>query len=70
MIKRQFDVLYEEGAQSARVMAICLHPFLIGVPHRIRALDSALQYIGSHAGVWKATGQEIVDAYRQSGATF
>ena len=70
MIKRQFDVLYEECAQSALVMAICLHPFLIGVPHRIRALDSALQYIGSHAGVWKATGQEIVDAYRQSGATF
>ena len=70
MIKRQFDVLYEEGAQSGRVMAICLHPFLIGVPHRIRALDSALQYIGSHAGVWKATGQEIVDAYLKSGATF
>ncbi len=70
MIKRQFDVLYEEGAQSARVMAICLHPFLIGVPHRIRALDSALQYIGSHAGVWKATGQEIVDGYLKSGATF
>ena len=36
MIKRQFDVLYREGAQSGRVMAICLHPFMIGVPHRIR----------------------------------
>jgi hypothetical protein len=35
MIRRQFDTLYAEGAQSGRVMAICLHPYLIGVPHRI-----------------------------------
>jgi len=42
MIRRQFDTLYREGAQSGRAMAICLHPFIIGVPHRIGALDSAL----------------------------
>ena len=70
MIKRQFDVLYAEGEQSARVMAICLHPFIIGVPHRIGGLDRALEYICSHAGVWKATGEEIVKAYLESGATF
>src|SRR5215471_20336674 len=28
MIRRQFDTLYAEGAQSGRVMAICLHPYL------------------------------------------
>ena len=44
-IKRQFDTLYAEGAQSGRVMAICLHPYLIGVPHRIKGLDDALSYI-------------------------
>lgn len=70
MIKRQFDVLYQEGAQSGRVMAICLHPFMIGVPHRIGSLDRALQYIRSHDGVWFATGEEIVRHYLQSGATF
>ena len=69
-IRRQFDVLYEEGAESGRVMAICLHPFLTGVPHRIRALDSALDYICSHDKVWKATGSEIIDHYLNSGATF
>lgn len=26
----QFDGLYEDGAKSGRVMAICLHPFLTG----------------------------------------
>jgi peptidoglycan/xylan/chitin deacetylase (PgdA/CDA1 family) len=70
MIKRQFDTLYAEGEQSARVMAICLHPFIIGVAHRIGGLDSALKYICSHAGVWKATGEEICKAYLESGATF
>lgn len=69
-IRRQFDVLYEEGAESGRVMAICLHPFLTGVPHRIRALDSALDYICGHDKVWKATGSEIMDHYLKSGATF
>jgi allantoinase len=63
MIRRQFDVLYREGAQSGRVMAIALHPYITGVPHRIDALDSALRYIASHDGVWLATGGEIIDHY-------
>ncbi len=59
-----FDVLYEEGETNGRVMAIALHPFLTGVPHRIRYLDRALDYIVSHGKVWFATGSEIIDAYR------
>jgi peptidoglycan/xylan/chitin deacetylase (PgdA/CDA1 family) len=69
-IKRQFDTLYAEGARSGRVMAICLHPYLIGVPHRIQGLDEALSYIAAHDGVWFTTGSEIVEAWKQSGATF
>jgi len=69
-IKHQFDTLYAEGARSARVMAICLHPYLIGVPHRIQGLDEAISYIAAHDGVWFATGSEIVEAWKQSGATF
>lgn len=70
LIRRQFDVLYEEGAASGRVMAICLHPFITGVPHRIRGIESALKYIASHDRVWFATGSEIVDHYLQAGTTF
>ena len=70
MIRRQFDQLYREGAESGRVMAIALHPFVIGVPHRIWVLESALDYILKHDGVWFATGEEIVDHYLKSGATF
>jgi peptidoglycan/xylan/chitin deacetylase (PgdA/CDA1 family) len=63
MIRRQFDVLYDEGKDSGRVMAICLHPYIIGVPHRIRALDAALSYITGHECVWRATGEEIIEHY-------
>ena len=45
-------------------MAIAIHPFVSGVPHWIGALDSALEYVCSHAGVWRATGGEIVAALR------
>jgi len=56
-------VLYKEGAKSGRVMAIALHPYLIGVLHRIGALDAALRYICKHKKVWKATGSEIATHY-------
>lgn len=63
---RQFDTLYREGAATGKVMAIAVHPFLTGQPHRIGALDRALAYICSHPGVWKATGWEIVQHYQKS----
>jgi peptidoglycan/xylan/chitin deacetylase (PgdA/CDA1 family) len=63
MIRDSFDVLYREGAESARVMCLSLHPFIIGQSHRIGVLDRALDYIRSHEGVWCATGSEIMEAY-------
>jgi allantoinase len=68
MLRRQFDTLYREGATSGRVMAIAVHPFVTGQPHRIGALDAALEYICSHAGVWRATGSEIVEHFLKSAA--
>ncbi|MDE3100922.1 MAG: polysaccharide deacetylase family protein [Chloroflexota bacterium] len=65
-IRRQFDVLYAESATSGRVMAIALHPYLSGYPHRIGAIDDALGYVRSHDGVWLATGREIADAFREA----
>ena len=34
--KDQFDTLYAEGAESARVMAVSTHPYITGVPYRIK----------------------------------
>jgi hypothetical protein len=46
-------------------MAIALHPYLTGVPHRIDAFEAALHYISGHDRVWKATGTEIARHYRE-----
>lgn len=63
MIKRQFDQLYAEGAESGTVMCIPLHPYLVGQPHRIDAFADALAYIAGHEGVWQTTGREIAHHY-------
>ena len=66
MICDQFDVLYEDGAKTGRVMAICLHPFLIGHPHRSKYFAKALAHITSRQEVWVTTGSEIADWYKQN----
>jgi allantoinase len=63
--KDHFDSLYEEARQkdTGFVMCLALHPFCIGQPYRIKYLEDMLAHIISHAGVWSATGSEIVAAY-------
>ncbi len=51
MICDQFDVLYEDGGTTGRVMSICLHPFIIGHPHRSKYLARALAHITSRQGL-------------------
>jgi allantoinase len=63
ILKAQFDQLYEEGAENGMVMCVPLHPFLIGQPHRIGALDEVLAHVTSHDGVWLCTGREIAAWY-------
>jgi peptidoglycan/xylan/chitin deacetylase (PgdA/CDA1 family) len=65
MICDQFDVLYEDGAKTGRVMSICLHPFIIGHPHRAKYFAQALAHITSRQEVWLATGGEIIDWYKK-----
>ncbi|TAK81226.1 MAG: polysaccharide deacetylase [Betaproteobacteria bacterium] len=61
----QFDVLHEESqSQGGRILSISLHPWVIGQPYRIGALESALAHIMRHPGVWPATGAEILDAWK------
>jgi len=65
MIIDQFDVLYEEGATNARIMPICLHNFLVGVPFRAKHLKRAFEHIAKHEDVWLTTGDEVNDWYRE-----
>ncbi|MHA6626315.1 polysaccharide deacetylase family protein [Pseudonocardia sichuanensis] len=63
-VRDQLDQLYEDSAESGRVMALCVHPFSVSQPFRHRYFDQALEYIAGHEGVWLATSDEILDAYR------
>lgn len=60
----QFDRLYLDGASAPRVMAISIHPYLTGVPHRIKYLEALYDYVLGHDGVVMWTGAQILDWYR------
>ena len=66
--KDQFDQLHREGEESVRVMAISVHPYITGVPHRIRYFDELLQYIIDKGGAAFMTGEEIARWYREQRA--
>ena len=59
----QFDRLYAEGEKSARVMAISVHPYITGVPHRIGYLERLYEYLRQRPGVLMWTGEQILDWY-------
>jgi allantoinase len=59
----QFDQLYADSTDSARVMALVVHPYIMGVPHRLRYFREALAYIHAHADVLFTTGAQIHDCY-------
>ncbi len=61
--KDQFDRLYEESAQSMRVMALAMHPYLSGVPHRIGYVEALYRHM-QKPGVVFWTGEKIHDWYR------
>lgn len=62
----QFDRLYAEGAENARVMAISIHPYITGVPHRIGYLEELLDYVGGQDGTLWMTASQIGDWYRSA----
>ena len=60
----QFDRLHAEGADNARVMAISIHPYVTGVPHRIGYLERLLDHVAGTEGVVWMTASQIGDWYR------
>jgi peptidoglycan/xylan/chitin deacetylase (PgdA/CDA1 family) len=59
----QFDQLYRDAAKSARVMALVIHPYIMGAPHRLKYFRNALTHIQKHPGVLFWTGEQILDWY-------
>ncbi len=61
-----FDRLYREGKERAKVMAIAIHPYISGQPHRIKYLEAVYDHIARHAGVVHWQGREILEWYLAS----
>ena len=54
-----FDQLYDEGAETPKLMNVGLHCRIVGRPGRARALARFLDHVASVPGVWVATREEI-----------
>ena len=65
----QFDQLYEDSAASARVMALVLHPYIVGVPHRAPYVRKILEKIAASDDVAVMTGSAILDWYQSQRST-
>jgi hypothetical protein len=65
-VVEQADWLRHEAEEhGGRTMSVVLHPWIAGVPHRIRAIERALAGVVER-GAWSATGGEIVRAWVQA----
>ena len=59
LVGEAFELLHQEGGQ---VFNLSVHPWLMGMPHRIKYLDEALRRVERFGNVWQATPGEIAAA--------
>jgi allantoinase len=57
----QFNQIYSDAADSARIMALVVHPYIMGAPHRSRYFREALEHMRAHKDVVFWTGERIHD---------
>ena len=59
----ELDVLHAEGATSARLMNVGLHPHVSGRAHRIRAIREFIEYAQTLPGVWWPKREDVAEWY-------
>jgi peptidoglycan/xylan/chitin deacetylase (PgdA/CDA1 family) len=67
IVKDQYEQLHADSAISGRVMALALHPFVIGQPFRHKYLDEVLGYLAAQSDVWLTTSDDIATHFREHG---
>jgi peptidoglycan/xylan/chitin deacetylase (PgdA/CDA1 family) len=68
LVKDQVEQLYEDSADSGRVMALVLHPFITGQPFRAKYVDQVLEYLVNRPGLWHTTSDAIAEHYARTTA--
>jgi putative urate catabolism protein len=59
LLKDAFDLLWQEGARSPKMMSVGLHPRISGHPARAMALARFLDYVQEREAVWICRREEI-----------
>jgi len=60
----QFEQLRRDAKDSARVMAVVIHPYIMGVPHRLKYFRKVIEHVRSCQDALLWTGEQILDWYR------
>jgi len=63
----QFEQIYADSATSARVMALSMHPYIMGAPHRVKYLRRIFEAIRKKSDVLFWTGAQIADWFVAAG---
>jgi len=61
----QLDRLWIDSAQSTRIMSISVHPYILGVPHRIASFERLLDAVLAKPEVRVLTGAQIAHWYAE-----
>jgi allantoinase len=57
-------LLDEASTKGGRILALNLHPWLLGQPHRIHILEQVFEYLSSKKDIWSANPMEIVRVFK------
>jgi len=60
----QFEQLSHDARDSARVMALVVHPYIMGAPHRLKYFRKAIAHIHGAGAVQFWTGEQILNWYK------
>ena len=63
----QFEQIYADAANAARIMALVIHPYIMGAPHRTKYFRRIFETMRERGDVAFMTGEQILDWYLATG---
>jgi peptidoglycan/xylan/chitin deacetylase (PgdA/CDA1 family) len=66
IVRDAYEQLSADSEPSGRVLALALHPFVIGQPFRHKYLDRALSFLAAQPDAWLTTSDDIAAHFRSA----
>ena len=63
----QFEQIHADAEDGARVMALVVHPYIMGAPHRLKYFRNIFANIRKKSDVLFWTGEQILEWYLRVG---